>query len=200
MCLTYDRVGHRSSTSYMKFTLSPRIKKHSLNSPPKNYHDSREPDIDDIPDGWHQRGQQDKHTLDFSDIRNAGSDRTTPSSRKIKPVWGEKKNVMSVLWRCWVLGFAIMWCCAVMFPEGGLDLLTAVLQTVGGRHLQQQFHHSPLNSFHPILLSISSYGETTLHLSIDSWFYQVETPIGGWVGWPFGCCFHPFCSFLEKSA
>lgn len=39
----------------------------------------------------------------------------------------------------------------------GLDLLTASLQTVGGRHLLRQFHHSPLNSFHPKLLSISSF-------------------------------------------
>lgn len=37
------------------------------------------------------------------------------------------------------------------------------------------------HSFQPILLSISSFGETTLHLRIDSWFYQVETPFGGWL-------------------
>lgn len=97
---------------------------------------------------------------------------------------GEKNwSHVSLVWRCWVLGVGVMWCCAVMFPEEGLDLLTACLQTVGGRYLLQQFHHSPLNSFHPILLSISSFGETTLHLRIQSWFYQTPLWVGGLAVW-----------------
>lgn len=96
------------------------------------------------------------------------------------------------MWRCWVLGFGVMWCCAVMFSEEGLELLTACLQTVGRKIFAAVV--PPLNSFHPILLSISSFGETTLHLRIDSWFYQAETS-HWWVGWPFGWRF-PSLMFL----
>ncbi len=68
----------------------------------------------------------------------------SPSSakRQTEPVWGNKSSHVSPVWPCWVLGFGVMWCCAVMFPAEGLDLLTACLQTEGGRYLLQQFHHS----------------------------------------------------------
>lgn len=67
---------------------------------------------------------------------------------------------------------AVMWCCAVMIPEEGLDLLTACLQT--GRKtfaaavppLAIQF-----NSSHTPILFLFC-GETTRHLRSHSWFWS----------------------------
>lgn len=50
----------------------------------------------------------------------------------------------------------------------GLDLLTASLQTVGGRHLLRQFHHSQLISSQTLIhfLFLERVG-ASLHLRID---------------------------------
>lgn len=94
------------------------------------------------------------------------------------------------MWRCWVLGFGVMWCCAVMSPQEGLDLLTACLQTVGGRYLLQQFHHSPINSFQPILLSISSFGGKQLSTSGSR--FLVLSNAHWWIGLAVSILFVPF--------
>lgn len=103
-----------------------------------------------------------------------------------KGVEGGKKqwSHVSLVWRCWVLDFRVMWCCAVMFPEEGLDLLTACLQTVGRKTfaavvppLSTQF----ISSHTLIHFLLLGGGKQLSTFRIDSWFYQAETP--HWVGW-----------------
>lgn len=141
-----------------------------------------------------QREQHHKaNTVSLSDNPSPPTEpQPSPSSRKrkIKPVWGNKNKSshVSLVWRCWVLGVGVMWCCAVMSP------LTRV--SIYLLHAYKQWEEdiccsrsTTLHSFHFIQYSypFPLLGETTLHLRIDSWFYQ--TPIGGLV--------RPFCSFLE---
>lgn len=189
-----NRVDHGPSTSDMK---SYQVHTHSLrlkawfNSPPPSPPKAR---IDDIPGTRHD--VVNRHTAGLSDIRKTPAltePQPTPSSRKIKPLWeGERNRVMSV-WcgdvGCW--GFGVMCCCAVMFPGEGLDLLTARLQTVGREIFAAAV--PSLNSFHPTLLSISSFGgETTLHRRIDSLVLS-SWNAHWWVGWQSVC---PFCPFF----
>lgn len=110
-----------------------------------------------------------------------------PPQREIWKPEGEKWSCISPVWPCWVLGVGDMLCCAVMFPEEGLDLLTACLQTVEGRYLLKKFHHSPLNSFYS--LSISSFGETTPRQ--DRLLVLLSCNAHQRVGWWFGRRFHP---------
>lgn len=111
--------------------------------------------------------------------------------REIKPVWGGKKwSHVCLVWRCWLLGFGVMWCCAVMFPEEGLDLLTACLQTVGGRHLLQQFHHSPLIHFSPYSYPFPLLGKQLSTSGSIPGFIKLKRPlVVGWLLFP-SCLFH----------
>lgn len=118
-------------------------------------------------------------------------------SRGKRDVRQEKKkkksgDVSLVCW-CLVLG-ALQSCGAVQlwFPRRvSIYLLHAYKQ--GGRHLLRQSHHSPFNSTHPTLLSISSFVEQQLATSEATPGFEVVTSIG-WE--PFGRRFRPFCSFF----
>lgn len=157
------------------------------------------------PNRGNDRRMASRHTESLSDIRNAGSDRTTAitlfhKEKDLSLHEGEKNQKqksthVSLVWRCWVLGFGVMWCCAVVFPEERLDLLTACLQTVGRRYLLQQFHHSPLNSFHPILLSISGRQLSTS----GSFPGFIKLNLAGWLAvWlVFPSFLFPFCGIVR---
>lgn len=118
-----------------------------------------------------------------------------PPEREIKSLYeGEKNGVMSVLCGdvgCWALGSC-----------GAVRLCSQRRVSIYLLHVYKQWEEdiccSSSTTLHSIHFSPYSYpfpllGETTLHLRIDSWFYQVETPFGGSVG----CCFRPDCSILE---
>lgn len=92
-----------------------------------------------------------------------------------------KSGYVSLVWPCWVLVFGVMWCCAVMFPEEGLDLLTASLQTEGGRHLLQQFHHSPLNLSHHILNRFPLLGKQLSASGSIPGLIKLKCPSVGWL-------------------
>lgn len=72
-----------------------------------------------------------------------------------------------------------------MSPEGGLDLLTAVLQTVGGRHLQQQQLHHSTHFIHTLIGFLHSMGKQVLASASTPGFIKLTGPLVGGLAWFF---------------
>lgn len=96
---------------------------------------------------------------------------------------------VSLVWQCWVLDF---WRHVVLCSPRRVSIYLLPAYKQRGEDICCSSSTTLHYSFHRILLSISSFGENTVQLRIDSWFYQVERRIGGWVGGLFSILFVPF--------